>query len=74
MIIDATIFESSLAGGKNYFQVGGAGGTTCRTAHLNNNHTPAGGNICFLDNHVEWRPFKQMTNILQTDSGVYFQF
>jgi prepilin-type N-terminal cleavage/methylation domain-containing protein/prepilin-type processing-associated H-X9-DG protein len=74
MIIDATIFQSSLAAGKNYSSVGGAGGTKCTTAHLNGNNSPAGGNICFLDNHVEWRPFAQMTNTLTTDQGVYFQF
>ena len=73
MIIDATIFELA-AGGNRYVGVGGAGGTSVRTAHLNGNNTPAGGNICFLDNHVEWRPFAQMTNTLQTDTGVYFKF
>jgi prepilin-type N-terminal cleavage/methylation domain-containing protein/prepilin-type processing-associated H-X9-DG protein len=73
MIIDATIFELT-AGGKLYIDVGGAGGTFVRTAHLNANNTPVGGNICFLDNHVEWRPFAQMTNTLQTDTGIYFKF
>jgi len=73
MIIDATIYELGAAG-KRYFDIGGAGGTSVRTAHLNANNTPAGGNICFLDNHVEWRPFAQMTNTLQTDTGVYFKF
>ena len=74
MIIDATIFESSLAGGKIYYDIGAAGGTAVRTAHLNANNTPAGGNICFLDNHVEWRPFAIMTNALTTDAGIYFKF
>lgn len=74
MIIDATIFESSLAGGRRYYDIGAAGGTSVRTAHLNANESPAGGNVCFLDNHVEWRPFAKMTNTLTTDSGVYFQF
>jgi len=74
MIIDATIFETSLAGGKVYYNIGAAGGTSVRTAHLNANHTPAGGNICFLDNHIEWRPFLEMTNTLTTDTGIYFKF
>jgi prepilin-type N-terminal cleavage/methylation domain-containing protein len=74
MIIDATIFESSLAGGKVYYNIGAAGGTSVRTAHFNANNTPAGGNICFLDNHIEWRPFLEMTNTLTTDSGIYFKF
>lgn len=28
------------------------------TAHLNPGGLPAGGNLCFLDNHVEWRKFR----------------
>ncbi len=74
MIIDATIFESSLSGGKRYYNVKGAGGTSVQSAHLNANKSPAGGHICCLDNLVDWRPFVQMTNALTTDSGVYFQF
>jgi prepilin-type N-terminal cleavage/methylation domain-containing protein/prepilin-type processing-associated H-X9-DG protein len=74
MIIDATIFDSTLAGGKQYYNIGAAGSTQVRTAHLNGNNTPAGGNICFLDNHVEWRPYLLMTNTLKTDDAVYFQF
>ena len=74
MIIDATIFEASLSGGLIYSDIGAAGSTKVRTAHLNVNNSPAGGNICFLDNHVEWRPFKAMTNNLTTDSGIYFKF
>ena len=74
MIIDATIYESALSSGRRYYNIGAAGNTSVRTAHLNPNESPAGGNICFLDNHVEWRPFAQMTNIVATDTGVYFQF
>jgi len=32
-----------------------------RTAHLEKNRKPAGGNILFLDNHVSWRPYSKMT-------------
>ncbi len=75
MIVDATISVSSLSGGRNYYDIAGAGGTVVRTAHLNPNNTPAGGNICFLDNHVEWRPFNQMTNKVDAQGGVpEFQF
>lgn len=31
------------------------------TNHLKGN-LPAGGNVCFLDGHVEWRPFSEMNN------------
>jgi prepilin-type N-terminal cleavage/methylation domain-containing protein/prepilin-type processing-associated H-X9-DG protein len=32
-----------------------------RTSHLEKSR-PAGGNIAFLDSHVEWRPYRFMTN------------
>jgi prepilin-type N-terminal cleavage/methylation domain-containing protein/prepilin-type processing-associated H-X9-DG protein len=32
-----------------------------RTSHLEGSR-PAGGNIAFLDSHVEWRPYRFMTN------------
>ena len=32
------------------------------TSHLNNNEEPTGGNIGFLDRHVEWRHFNLMEN------------
>ncbi|MHB8520450.1 MAG: hypothetical protein ACYDH9_06800 [Limisphaerales bacterium] len=32
-----------------------------RTSHLNGTR-PAGGNILFIDSHVEWRNFRNMTN------------
>lgn len=74
MILDATLYESALSGGKIYSGISAAGGTQVRTAHLNGNNSPAGGNICFLDSHIEWRPFLQMTNKVRTDTGIYFQF
>jgi prepilin-type N-terminal cleavage/methylation domain-containing protein/prepilin-type processing-associated H-X9-DG protein len=73
MIVDATISESGLSG-RYYYNIGGAGGTAVRTAHLNPNNTPAGGNICFLDNHVEWRPFLLMTNKVNPPGLPEFQF
>ena len=74
MIVDATISISSLSGGRNYYNISAAGGTTVRTAHLNQNNSPAGGNICFLDNHVEWRPFRSMTNKVSPAGLPEFQF
>jgi hypothetical protein len=32
-------------------------------------HSPAGGNIEFLDEHVEWRPFKKMQHQYFTTAG-----
>ncbi len=74
LIVDATISLSSLSGGRYYYNIPAAGGTKVRTAHLNPNNTPAGGNICFLDNHVEWRPFLRMTNKVNPSGLPEFQF
>ncbi len=35
----------------------GQSGIFDRTSHLINGQEPAGGNICFLDGHTEWRAF-----------------
>jgi prepilin-type processing-associated H-X9-DG protein len=45
-----------------------AGGTTVRSAHLNG-AVPSGGNIMFLDGHVDWRKFQQMTNMALPSGG-----
>ena len=67
ILTDAIIFENGL-GGRIYVNIGAAGGTTVRSAHLNAN-VPSGGNIMFLDGHVEWRNFQQMTNIVNPSVG-----
>ena len=36
------------------------------SSHLTMANRPAGGNILFQDIHVEWRPFKQMTETLNS--------
>jgi prepilin-type N-terminal cleavage/methylation domain-containing protein len=74
LILDATISQSGLTGGRRYYNIAGAGGTEVRTAHLNPNRAPAGGNICFMDNHVQWRPFAQMTNTVVVSGLPEFQF
>lgn len=74
MIVDATISLSSLSTGRNYANIPGAGGTKVRTAHLNQYNLPDGGNICFLDNHVEWRAFNMMTNKVNPPGLPEFQF
>src|SRR5579884_1189877 len=74
MIVDATISIGSLSGGRNYANITGAGGTKVKTAHLNQFSQPDGGNICFLDNHVEWRGFQFMTNKVNPPGLPEFQF
>ncbi len=68
MITDAIIFLNSLAGGRRYFGISAAGGTTVRSAHLDGS-TPSGGNSTFLDGHIEWRKFTQMTNVVNQSGG-----
>jgi len=73
VINEATVFLNGL-GGRLYVNIGAAGGTIVRSAHLNN-VTPSGGNIMFLDGHVEWRNFIQMTNIFNpTANKLGFMF
>ncbi len=45
----------------NNFTVSGGAPTPHRPNHMDGNY-PAGGNIVFLDAHVEWRPFSEMVN------------
>jgi prepilin-type processing-associated H-X9-DG protein len=67
MITDATIFLNGLSG-RRYANISAAGGTTVRTAHLNGN-LPSGGNLTFLDGHIEWRKTQQMTNVVNPLGG-----
>ena len=67
IINDATIFLNGL-GGRRYIGLAAAGGTVVQTAHLNK-AVPSGGNITFLDGHIEWRKFLQMTNIFNPSGG-----
>jgi prepilin-type N-terminal cleavage/methylation domain-containing protein/prepilin-type processing-associated H-X9-DG protein len=61
VITDATIFVNSMSG-RRYVGIGAGGGTVVRTAHMEG-QIPSGGNITFLDGHIEWRRFLQMTNV-----------
>ena len=73
MIVDPTISVLSATGGRRYVNIGGAGGTTVKTAHLEKDR-PAGGNICFLDNHVQWRKYVVMTNKVNPPGLPQFEF
>lgn len=41
-----------------------------QSAHLNSNKVPRGGNLSFLDGHVEWRKFEEM--VVRTGRFPYF--
>lgn len=63
MIADATISNGSNMRDrwKNRYTDINGGWEGHRTAHLGNGSMPVGGNIVFLDSHVEWRNFEKMT-------------
>ncbi len=72
MIVDATISVSGI-GGRRYVDITGAGGTKVKTAHAEKGR-PAGGNVCFLDNHIEWRKYAAMTNKVTPPGKPAFEF
>lgn len=72
MIVDATISVASMTG-RRYVGITGAGGSQVKTAHLQDN-SPAGGNVTFLDNHVEWRKYRSMTNRFAPPGLPQFEF
>jgi prepilin-type N-terminal cleavage/methylation domain-containing protein len=72
MIVDATISVAGITG-RRYLDIGAAGGSKVRTAHLEKS-SPAGGNVTFLDNHVEWRRYPAMTNRFAPRGLPMFEF
>ncbi|MDQ6630754.1 MAG: type II secretion system GspH family protein [Verrucomicrobiota bacterium] len=74
MIVDATISLLTPTGDRRYADIAGAGGTKVRTAHFERNNQPAGGNVCFLDNHIEWRKYRFMTNKISPRGLPQFEF
>jgi type II secretory pathway pseudopilin PulG len=73
LIVDATISVLTATGGRRYTGISGAGGTTVKTAHLEGS-APAGGNVCFLDNHIQWRKYVVMTNKISPRGLPQFEF
>jgi prepilin-type N-terminal cleavage/methylation domain-containing protein len=73
MIVDAVISVMGITGDRRYNDITGAGGSRVRAAHLRQNR-PTGGNICFLDNHIEWRKYSSMTNKITPRGLPQFEF
>jgi prepilin-type N-terminal cleavage/methylation domain-containing protein len=73
MIVDPTISVLAASGDRRYTDIAAAGGTRVRTAHLEKAR-PAGGNVCFLDNHIEWRKYTAMTNKITPRGLPQFEF
>ena len=63
VVVDSTmgVLSNNTQYGYNFEQVPGGilsgDGVYDRTSHLVTDEVPAGGNVGFLDGHVEWRPF-----------------
>jgi prepilin-type N-terminal cleavage/methylation domain-containing protein/prepilin-type processing-associated H-X9-DG protein len=74
LILDV-VASATIAGNVNYsaISIGGlpAGLVTQRTSHLERG-IPAGGNIAFLDSHVEWRNWRTMTNRFALPTTFYY--
>jgi prepilin-type N-terminal cleavage/methylation domain-containing protein/prepilin-type processing-associated H-X9-DG protein len=65
LIADFTVYRATI-GGVQYSELQNPNGPqypTINSAHMDG-HLPAGGNIAFLDGHIEWRKFPQMTNVI----------
>jgi prepilin-type N-terminal cleavage/methylation domain-containing protein/prepilin-type processing-associated H-X9-DG protein len=58
VVIDATIYQDNT---NNFTRIMGGWSKPHRASHLEGKRA-AGGNLLFLDGHVIWRPYKQMTN------------
>lgn len=66
LLADATL-NSSPNGSGSWDSIPGGFGKFHTSAHMAGT-VPAGGNVAFLDSHVEWRPFSQM--IVRTAGSV----
>jgi prepilin-type N-terminal cleavage/methylation domain-containing protein/prepilin-type processing-associated H-X9-DG protein len=54
LVTDATLSQNNL------FHVQGGFAVPHQTSHLTKDNKPEGGNILYMDGHVDWRPFKSM--------------
>jgi prepilin-type processing-associated H-X9-DG protein len=64
MITDFTVYRASIGGGVAYTDLVNPGNPLpVNTAHMQSS-LPAGGNIGFLDGHIEWRKFPDMKNVV----------
>jgi prepilin-type N-terminal cleavage/methylation domain-containing protein/prepilin-type processing-associated H-X9-DG protein len=73
LIVDATLSDPSYPIDKypngNFAIVTCGGNGNDSTSHLIDDTKPAGGNIGFADNHVEWRPFTDMNKRFVVGGG-----
>jgi prepilin-type N-terminal cleavage/methylation domain-containing protein len=70
------VFDATLSEGNDFINVSSTSGiiNVHRSAHMEKSQ-PAGGDILFKDNYVEWRKFKQMAyryNVGSRDIRFYF--
>ena len=75
LIADFTVYEAGMGGTFQYSNLqnpNGAQYPSINTSHMES-RIPAGGNIGFLDGHIQWRKFSEMTNIV-VSGGIRFKF
>jgi prepilin-type processing-associated H-X9-DG protein len=63
------VFDATMSQNGDFTYV--TGKYTDRTSHIRG-ASPLGGNIAFLDGHVAWRPFNQMTNRIDGNALWYY--
>jgi prepilin-type N-terminal cleavage/methylation domain-containing protein/prepilin-type processing-associated H-X9-DG protein len=68
LVVDPTISYNG-----NYCHFDWGGPFNNRSAHLDG-CTPAGGNILFVDGHVEWRPFRLFKQDFGPDAALRFHY
>lgn len=75
LIADFTVYEGGIGGGNQYSHLQNPNGPqypSINTAHMDG-RLPAGGNIGFLDGHIQWRKFSEMTNVVAS-GAIKFKF
>jgi prepilin-type N-terminal cleavage/methylation domain-containing protein len=72
IVADATLSIGNNTANRDanrYIDIQGGSSIVHKTAHLNGK-TPRGGDLLFLDSHVTWKPFREMS--IRNTAGPYF--
>jgi prepilin-type N-terminal cleavage/methylation domain-containing protein/prepilin-type processing-associated H-X9-DG protein len=74
IMIVADVVMSDMANTNRFTKIIAGNGTgPWDTSHLNGSQ-PAGGNLLFIDGHVDWRPFKQMKRRYYVPGSPYWHW
>ena len=62
LIVDQTFSRTTSSSKRAVFHVEvGAASMPDQTNHMGHQYRPYGGNACFLDGHIQWRPFEDLS-------------